>query len=742
MARDVFICHATEDRAAANALVAGLEAERISCWIAPRNIMPGADYAQAIVAALAEARVLVLVVSGHANTSPHVGREVERAAAHGLRIIPYRVEAVEPSGSLAYFLGSAEWFDATSGDPAGSAVQMAQAIRRSIGPEPATNPREATRQILHELLDRFGTGLTDDPRRLQALLRDVAGEHRAEVAVLVAAAEEGVGATLLQSSEGLTPQAGERLVLRLQQNRALAEDAARWAVDSWAFALGLAGPAAETPAPSGAVGETVGVPAEPDTTGKTVAVPPAETRPVEPSSPLPETVGMEGQGPPSTPPPPPPVSLPPTRPERRRPAMAFIGAAAVAVLLIGGVAAWMATRNGSSVGAFSANEVFLEPAGVVEDRFTASLLSTATNPPPGPPTTLTAPAPIQIVLVEGSHELSYAADRGQSACDAGILETELSAAPTTAAAWAAAQGIDVGAVGDFIAQLTPMFLTQDTRVTSHVLVGDQAVPRQALLQEGTAVLVGPTGEPRVRCASGSPLALPVAAATPTYVGTAWSDFDPERAVEIKPCDEPITEFVVQDTTTGEPFVRQVGANVSGDSSVTTTTILPSTTTTVPPTTTTSTTTTTTTTLPVADYDATREGTVSASSLLCGSYGATKATDGSVTTSWISGRGDVESSTFVWTGDQDEFIGSVSIISNAAHSRTSYRTNHGFESVTVQVIDAAGTVVYEEDVELPGTPDPDVLVYPNVIGRSVSLLLMGPETPSASGFAEFNVWVAR
>ena len=79
MARDVFICHSTEDRAAANALVAGLEAERISCWIAPRNIMPGADYAQAIVAAIAEARALVLVFSGHANTSPHVGREVNHA---------------------------------------------------------------------------------------------------------------------------------------------------------------------------------------------------------------------------------------------------------------------------------------------------------------------------------------------------------------------------------------------------------------------------------------------------------------------------------------------------------------------------------------------------------------------------------------------------------------------------------------------------------------------------------------
>src|SRR5262245_42037426 len=46
--RLVFISHATVDREWANAISKRLEADEISCWIAPRNIPPGADYAQSI----------------------------------------------------------------------------------------------------------------------------------------------------------------------------------------------------------------------------------------------------------------------------------------------------------------------------------------------------------------------------------------------------------------------------------------------------------------------------------------------------------------------------------------------------------------------------------------------------------------------------------------------------------------------------------------------------------------------
>ena len=292
MAHDIFICHASEDRALAHSLVAGLEKNGITCWVAPRDVMPGADYAQAIVAGISGAKALVLVYSSSSNVSPHVSREVERGVSHGIDIIPFRVEDVEPSRSLEYFISGAPWIEATSGETERHVDELIRIIRERIYGESAEGPRGSTRDTLREIVDRYGTELVDDSRRVQALLRDMAGEHRAEVAALVAAAEEGVGAALLQSSQGLTPEAAKRLARRLQENRALTEDAAVWAVTAWLHALRIEGPSeAEmtTPIPSGP-GETVAAP------------PPLDSAPPQaPPAPLPPlegTVPAEGSRPP------------------------------------------------------------------------------------------------------------------------------------------------------------------------------------------------------------------------------------------------------------------------------------------------------------------------------------------------------------------------------------------------------------------------------------------------------------
>lgn len=99
---------------------------------------------------------------------------------------------------------------------------------------------DSVRQTLGDLIARHGTGLVDDPRRCEALLRDYCGAYRREIFVLVTALEEGVGAELLGSRNRVpaTLMLGQ-LARRLHENRALDEVAARWAVDSWAIALGV-----------------------------------------------------------------------------------------------------------------------------------------------------------------------------------------------------------------------------------------------------------------------------------------------------------------------------------------------------------------------------------------------------------------------------------------------------------------------------------------------------------------------
>jgi TIR domain len=110
--RAIFVSYSQSDREIAMALVASLEAGGLPCWVAPRDVAPGTDWAAEIVDAIAAARVMVLVFSASANTSPQVRREVERAVHRQVSVLPVRVADILPSRSLEYFLSSQHWLDA------------------------------------------------------------------------------------------------------------------------------------------------------------------------------------------------------------------------------------------------------------------------------------------------------------------------------------------------------------------------------------------------------------------------------------------------------------------------------------------------------------------------------------------------------------------------------------------------------------------------------------------------------
>ena len=99
MAHDVFISYSTKDKATADDICAALEAQAIRCWIAPRNVTPGADRGEAVLDALSGCRVMVLVFSSDANKSRQVKREMQIAFEEDVTVIPFRVEDVMPSGN-------------------------------------------------------------------------------------------------------------------------------------------------------------------------------------------------------------------------------------------------------------------------------------------------------------------------------------------------------------------------------------------------------------------------------------------------------------------------------------------------------------------------------------------------------------------------------------------------------------------------------------------------------------------
>jgi len=136
----IFISYASQDAAVANSIVENLEQCGLKCWIAPRDVTPGSRYADEIVGAINDAKVLVLVLSEHAVASPHVGREIERAATKRRRIIGLRTDAASLTRSFEYFLSESQWIDvAALGMPA-ALTKLTQAVGQRLSPSSWVSP--------------------------------------------------------------------------------------------------------------------------------------------------------------------------------------------------------------------------------------------------------------------------------------------------------------------------------------------------------------------------------------------------------------------------------------------------------------------------------------------------------------------------------------------------------------------------------------------------------------------------
>jgi hypothetical protein len=109
---DIFISYASKDKNIADTICAKLEQQAIKCWIAPRDIKPGEEYASGIVRGIDNCKCMVIVFSSASNASKHVLREVERAVGVGAVVLPFRIEDIMPTDSMDYFLKVAHWLDA------------------------------------------------------------------------------------------------------------------------------------------------------------------------------------------------------------------------------------------------------------------------------------------------------------------------------------------------------------------------------------------------------------------------------------------------------------------------------------------------------------------------------------------------------------------------------------------------------------------------------------------------------
>jgi hypothetical protein len=177
MGREVFISYSQPDHQCAMEMVARIEEQGIGCWIAPRDIAPSTDWAAEIIEAISNARTMILVFSSSSNDSPQVRREVERAVHKQVSILPFRIEPVQPSKSLEYFLSSQHWLDAFP-PPREPHYARLCAYLKTLLAAPAA-PRvhsaaEANHSGTHPVLVQ-SSGVSFDPAVISHIERQLAG---------------------------------------------------------------------------------------------------------------------------------------------------------------------------------------------------------------------------------------------------------------------------------------------------------------------------------------------------------------------------------------------------------------------------------------------------------------------------------------------------------------------------------------------------------------------------------------
>lgn len=136
---NVFISHSSKDADCAMKICGLLEQAGHQCFIAPRDIPAGKEYAGEIMLGIERSQVMVLILSESSNSSPHVMREVEHAASRSVPIAVYKMEEVKLNKSMEYFLMTHQWLNQKAGEDLGTIVKAIDNLEREARRLPAEN---------------------------------------------------------------------------------------------------------------------------------------------------------------------------------------------------------------------------------------------------------------------------------------------------------------------------------------------------------------------------------------------------------------------------------------------------------------------------------------------------------------------------------------------------------------------------------------------------------------------------
>ncbi|UUU20401.1 PASTA domain-containing protein [Streptomyces sp. DSM 40750] len=175
-------------------------------------------------------------------------------------------------------------------------------------------------------------------------------------------------------------------------------------------------------------------------------------------------------------------------------------------------------------------------------------------------------------LQQGNTPGLYGGTQKPKVCDVRKLEDFLTAPENKnkAQEWARIVGINVDGIGDYLDELTPVLLRHDTLVKNHDYKKGKAVPFDALLEAGIAVLVDEQGLPAVKCSCGNPLRAFDDDPDDIKVEFAgdnvrWDGYDESAMVVVKPAPGQLKEIKLVDVEDPDQGIsREVGTTGESD----------------------------------------------------------------------------------------------------------------------------------------------------------------------------------
>ena len=165
MAHDVFISYSHIDKPIADAICAKMEQNGIRCWYAPRDLSPGNNWMSAIMTAIENTSILILVFTGHSNESDQVIREINQAVKTAKIIIPFKLNDIQPNKDIQYLLDVVHWLDAFGAPQEKSINQLVRQVKGLLAPaseeeEPAQDQDTGTDTSVEEIITPPGPRFT------------------------------------------------------------------------------------------------------------------------------------------------------------------------------------------------------------------------------------------------------------------------------------------------------------------------------------------------------------------------------------------------------------------------------------------------------------------------------------------------------------------------------------------------------------------------------------------------------